>query len=392
VSHSLDPARGGPSAVAVRLAAAQAGLGHEVSILTYLPPDAEERLWAASEAIPGFENLVIHRIGRLTGLERFWPRRARRKLGTLVPASDVLHLHGLWKPLLPVAAAVARKRGKPYVLTPHGMLDPWSLAQNRIVKRVALRLVHRRMINGAAFVHALNSDERDLIGPLELKAPVEILPNGVFLDEIDPLPEPGAFAAAHPELDGRPYVLFLSRLHYKKGLDYLADAFARLPAAGDVRLVVAGPDDGAEAAFRRRVAELGIGRRVHMVGPLYGRDKLAALAGAACFCLPSRQEGFSVAIIEALACGVPAVVSEACHFPEVAEAGAGLVVPLEAGAVARGLETVLRNPDAGRAMGAAGRRLVEERFTWPAIAGRCIAAYKAHGAAGAADRAGSVAR
>src|SRR5205814_797387 len=133
---------------------------------------------------------------------------------------------------------------------------------------------------------------------------------------------------------------------------------------------------GARADFERRVAAVGLGGRVHLVGPLSGRDKWAALAGAACFCLPSRQEGFSMAILEALACRVPVVVSEACHFPEVAESGAGEVVPLDAAAVAAALGRVLADPEAAGRMGAAGRLLVEGRFTWRRAAERSLETYE----------------
>jgi glycosyltransferase involved in cell wall biosynthesis len=115
---------------------------------------------------------------------------------------------------------------------------------------------------------------------------------------------------------------------------------------------------------------------VHIVGPLYGRDKIAALVDAACFCLPSRQEGFSLAVTEALACGVPPVISQACHFPEVAEVGAGEVVPLEAGAVAAALARVLSDPQRHDRMAAAGRELVASRYTWSRVAAQTVEAYR----------------
>src|SRR5690606_27821051 len=112
--------------------------------------------------------------------------------------------------------------------------------------------------------------------------------------------------------------------------------------------------------FRRRVAAAGLSDRVHPVGPIYGAAKYEALVDAACFCLPSRQEGFSIAILEALASRLPVIISDQCHFPEVAESGAGVVCPLEATAVANALLRVLRlTPEERRAMGDAGRRLVE---------------------------------
>jgi glycosyltransferase involved in cell wall biosynthesis len=257
------------------------------------------------------------------------------------------------------------------------MLDPWSLAQKRWKKKLALALGYRAMLNRAAALHLLNADEQHLLAPLRLRSPGVVLPNGVFLEEIDPLPPPSAFAQSYPALADKPYVLFISRLHYKKGLDYLAEAF-RLVAGRrpEARLVVAGPDDGARADFERRVSGPELAGRVLLVGPLYGAAKWAALAGAACFCLPSRQEGFSVAVLEAMACRTPAVVSEACHFPEVAEAGAGAVVPLDAERIADALDGFLGDPDARRRAGEAGRRLVETQSTWPAVAARSLELYR----------------
>ena len=256
------------------------------------------------------------------------------------------------------------------------MLDPWSLSQKRWKKRLALALGWRTVLNRAAALHLLNEDESRLVAGLGLTAPVEIIPIGVPLEEIDQ-GRPGAFAARHPALAGHPYVLFVSRLHFKKGLDYLADAF-RLVADRhpDARLVVVGPDGGARADFEGRVKAAGLSGRVHVLGPVSTRDKWDALAGAACFCLPSRQEGFSMAILEALAARVPAVISEACHFPEVGEHGAGEVVPLDAAAVAAALDRALSDPDRRREMGAAGRRLVEERYTWARVAETSLDVYQ----------------
>jgi glycosyltransferase involved in cell wall biosynthesis len=289
----------------------------------------------------------------------------------------VLHLHGVWDPLLYAAARTARSLGKPYLVAPHGMLDPWSLAQSRLKKKLALALGWRAMLNRAGAIHWLNADEQKLAAPLGLTAPGCVIPNGVNLEEFDPLPPAELFRKRRPALGERPYLLFLSRLHYKKGLDYLADAFAMVAASNpDVYLVVAGPDDGARGEFERRIAAAGLTDRVHLPGPVYGPEKLSALAGATCFVLPSRQEGFSVAILESLACGTPAIVSTECHFPEVAEVGAGEVVPLDAAAVAGAIEKLLADPERRRRMGQAGRELVAERFTWPRVAEQSVAVYK----------------
>jgi glycosyltransferase involved in cell wall biosynthesis len=370
VIQTLDPAAGGPPVVAACLAAAQAKLGHTVAILA-----AEV---AAADKLGGLTGVRVIPAPPISRWQAVFGRRAVDELLPPICECDVLHLHGVWDPLLYAAArgAHATSLAKPYVIAPHGMLDPWSLAQSRWKKRLALALGWRRMLDEAASLHLLNADEQKLAAGLGIRAPGVVIPNGVNLGEFNPPPEPALFRRRLPALGGRPYILFLSRLHYKKGLDFLADAFRIVASQNpEVHLVVAGPDDGARADFEQRVAAATLKERVHLTGPIFGPEKLSCIAGAACFCLPSRQEGFSVAILEALACGTPAIVSTECHFPEVAGAGAGEIVPLDAGALAAALVRVLADSARRARMGKAGRELVTARFTWPRIAERCIETY-----------------
>ena len=377
----LDPARGGPPIVATSLAAAQAQFGQWIGIVSYdvnvNARDASRPDPVPPGSVPHSELIHLSQLPPPGAIERITASRAGRHLNGLINRGDVLHLHGVWDPLVRGAADVARRRGIPYVITPHGMLDPWSLQQRKWKKKLALLMTYRRMLNGAAFLHALNADEARLIEPLKLTCPVKIVPNGVFMEEIEPLPPSGSFYSEYPQLEGRPYVLFMSRLHYKKGLDILADAFASIASRfGDLQLVIAGPDDGAEADFERRVAGHGLRHRVHLTGPIYGHRKLAAFGDCTIFCLPSRQEGFSMAITEALGCGAPVVITETCHFPEVAEADAGEVVATDSTAVAGALGRLLDDSALRTRMGRAGRELVKSRFTWPNIASRTMAAYE----------------
>lgn len=362
--NSIDPAHGGPTAVVLRLAAAQATLGHDVTIASNDRTQGPERAYAQLNAL-GLDDKQWVQIGTDATLQQ------------AIDGADMLHTHGVWCRLVTKGTAAARKIGVPYAVTPHGMLDPWCLAQKTLKKKIALALFTRRMINGAAFIHVLNKDEGELIMPLGLTARPITIPNGVSLDEIDPLPEPGLFRKTCPQLGDRPFVLFLSRLHHKKGLDYLADAFKRvIDTRPDTHLVVAGPDGGAQKPFEGQIKTLGIQERVLITGPIYGREKLEALVDADVFCLPSRQEGFSIAVTEALACGLPAVISEDCHFPEVAQVGAGRVCKLSADAVGEALIEILGDAEQAKRMGAAGRALIESRYTWPRIAERCVQAYR----------------
>jgi len=369
VIPSLDPASGGPPIVAASLAAAQAALGCESHIVSYRFPKADSRILTALRTIPGIDRVKLEYLTPLTRGEPFFARGARRSLAMMVEPFDLIHLHGVWDPVIRAAALACSEKRKPFVLTPHGMLDPWALRQKALKKRMALLLGYRRMLNDAAFLHFLTDAQNDRTAALHLTSPAKVIPNGIFLEEVDPLPQAGAFCAAHPEFGSGKLVLFLGRLHYKKGLDILADAFAVVSREfADAHLVVAGPDYGAQAGFEFQIARLGIAAKVHLLGPLYGAQKLAAYRDCNCFCLPSRQEGFSLAIIEAMACEAPVVISTACYFAEAAEAGAGIVTELDAAAVAAGIATVFRDAPAARMMGKKGRELVVRRYTWREVA------------------------
>ncbi len=384
VITSMDPDMGGPQAVVMRLGAAQADCGHDVHVVSQADDKTLAQVTRLGTAIPGFSHIVWHMLPPPGTMEKILCLKARPRLGQVLSDAHQVHLHGVWEPILACAASIATRRGIPYCICPAGMLDRWSLAQKPLKKRVALALGCRRMLDGAAFIHALNHDEVELMRPLGLRAPTEIIPNGVFVDEFEHLPTVDDFPALIGLPADRRFVLFLSRLHYKKGLDLLASAFHLVARqCPDVDLVVAGPDGGAEDDFRDLVRHFGLEKRVFMVGPLYGETKLQAFVAAACFCLPSRQEGFSIAITEALACGTPVVITSGCHFPEVAAAGAGPVVALDPLDIATALIAVLSDPVAAAAMGRNGRRLVFENYTWPRIAEQTVGLYQAYAPASA---------
>lgn len=376
VIESIDPSQGGPQCSILHHAAAQGMLDADVGIASYMDDAARAHVAEELDGTPAHARFSLHPLPRESAVGKPFALAAARALGPLIAHADFVHLHGVWEPVLLQAARIARRLGKPYCLTAHGMLDPWSLSQKRLKKRIALFATHRRMLHGACFLHMLNSDERALIAPLGLNSSMVTIANGVNLGDIIARAVPGRFRASFPALGDRSFVLFLSRLHRKKGLDVLASAFAEVTKnRPDVDLVVIGPDGGAEQDFRARIAASGLGSRVHLLGPVFGARKFEAMADCACFCLPSRQEGFSIAIIEALACGAPALISEGCHFPQVGAARAGRVLPLDADVFANAMEEVLDDPEAAAAMGAAGRQLVHERYTWPAIAAMMLRAY-----------------
>ena len=381
VIGSLDPAAGGPPSVLWRVSAAQAAIGHSVAVVGPRDPSRDGVIDESRRTVIGVDRVRVERTelpaGRAATLSDTRVPRAMDRIASDLGGIDVVHLHGVWDVPIVRAAAWCRGRGVPYIIRPAGMLDIWSLKRSKWKKRVAMALVHRRMIRGAAAIHALNAHERDTIAALGLGPPIEVIPNGVFLEEIDVPADVAAFRASIEGLGDRPYALFLSRLHFKKGLDLLAEAWKIVaPQFPEHRLVVAGPrEDDAIDDFRRRIAGANLQGTVIEAGAVYAARKAAAYRGSACFVLPSRQEGFSVAITEALALGTPVVVSRDCHFPEVSEVGAGIETSLEPPDIAAALSRMLGDDAFRASAGAAGAALVRDRFTWPRIAAQTIALY-----------------
>lgn len=390
VTYSLAADQGGPTMVTTRVAAAQAGLGHEVTILTRASAGKETEI----PTIAGSERVKIERVAPSSALARVRGSDSLPMLRELIARHDVVHVHNIWDPIMVHAVNEARRQKKPVVLSPHGILTRWALSEKRLKKAIAMRLLYRRAIMNVSVVHALSSFEREEMAAFGFGGKVVVVPNGVFLEEIDPLPAAGTFYKSHPEFNGDPFVLFLSRLHAIKGLDILVDAFARVlnnlqhptptpssspgvHSAGALpRLVIVGPDFGMEASIREQAARLSISDRVHLTGPIFGRGKYEAMVDCACFCLPSGHEAFSVAIAEAMACRACVVISPECHFPEAAEAGAGLVVERDASKLAEALQKIFSSETQRRTMGERGRKLIEDRFTWTKVAEALVAAYR----------------
>ncbi|HVX86470.1 MAG TPA: glycosyltransferase [Phycisphaerae bacterium] len=381
MTHVLHPEAGGPPAVAVHLAAAQARLGHRVEILGHCPAGGLEQASAMIEQVP-FEVSLPHRLLPLRRGLRALPalpfrKAARQALGH----TDIVVAHGMWDTSIIHSTLLAQRMGVPYCLRPAGTLDPWSLRQKRLKKNLSLLLLHRRLLANAAFIHATSDEEarniRALLRSLRISTPVHIIPNGIFLRDIENLPQRGDFYAQHPELGGKPYILFLGRLHYKKRPDLLMQAFAQLGEAfSEFHLVIAGPDGGEAAKLRSLSRQRGIAGRVHMTGPIYGPQRFAAFVDAACFCLPSHQENFGIAVVEAMAAAAPVVISDQVQiWPEIVEAGAGVVCELRAEELAGSLRRVLGVESSRVAMGRAGQEFARREYLWRDIGHRSTDIY-----------------
>ena len=278
-------------------------------------------------------------------------------------SADLLHAQGLWMYPSTAGRCWGRKTGKPYLITPRGMLDPWALANSRWKKILAGRLFENRNLREAACIHALCESEAQSIRRYGLRNLVCVIPNGMDLPE-----KPATWEERKPEL------LFLGRIHPKKGLQNLVSAWAlaraRLAKAKDWKLRIAGWDqDGHQAELEKQVRDLGLGSAVEFAGPLFGERKDAALRSASAFVLPSFSEGLPMAVLEAWAYALPVVMTAECNVPEGFAAQAAVRIASETGSIAEGLVRMLEITDAQRAaMGERGRRLIQERFAWPHLA------------------------
>ncbi len=373
----MDPSEGGPPMALSRLAAAQATAGAHATIAALHPHSDRQAMESAYGDIPGYERVRFVGLPDRGWAERLLARGAAEALAPLISEHDIVHVHGVWRPHLLQAVRGAQAAARPFVISPHGMLSLWSLEQKALKKRVALRFGWRAALERAAFLHVLNRDEAVAVTQVCRPQRLVVQPNGVNLQEIARKPEWQTVWDRFPALRGKRYVAFVGRLHQSKGLDILAEAFSLVAReVPDAHLVVMGPEFGAGPSFREQIRRLGIADRVSLLGGVFGADKAALLHHAQCFCLPSRQEGFSMAIVEALALGLPAVITESCHFPEVAEARAGMVVPLTGPSVGNALIDLLCDHQQRTRCGAAAQELSHRRYQWRRIASGFLAAYE----------------
>jgi glycosyltransferase involved in cell wall biosynthesis len=245
-------------------------------------------------------------------------------------------------------------------------------------KRLYTALVEGKNLRRASCLHALARPEVGHLRALAPGTPVCFVPNGVDLAPFDDLPPRSELEAEYPELRGKFVLLFFGRLHVKKGLDLLADALAAVAReAPALHLLLAGIDDGALGPFRDRCAALGLTPRVTWVGHVAGGRARRVWGAADAFVLPSYSEGFSMAVLEALACRLPALITTACNFSELAAADGGLVVEPDRARVTAGLRALLERPPSDlAAMARRGRELVERRYTWDQQARRLAEVYR----------------
>ncbi len=366
VPHYIPAARfGGPQIVAHSLGRQLVRNGHRVTVVTTNLKDETANLDVPVDAPVDIDGVqVFYEPVRLWRHWGFSPMLARRVRG-LAEDSDALLVHAHYQFANWIGARTARKLGKPYILFAHGSLHHSNLLhRKRWLKWRYLQAFEDRNLRQAKFVAFNSPDEQSQSYYATFG---KVVPSGIETSDFEHLPPAGQFQRAHGLMD-RHVFLSLGRLDIAhKGIDILLPAFARLAEERqEVHLVLAGPDErGDEARIRSLIADLGISDRVTLPGLLTGEDKLAALNDAAAFVQPSRFEGMSIALLEALYMRLPALVSDQASLAEqVDNIGAGVMIHPNVQSVYEGLKRL----PSKRQVGDVGRQLVARNFTWEASA------------------------
>jgi poly(glycerol-phosphate) alpha-glucosyltransferase len=291
---------------------------------------------------------------------------------------DLVHLHGLWMHTSLATLAFTHKTRRPHLVSPHGMLDPWALDNSRWKKRLAATFFEDANLGSAGCLHALNPAEEKAIREYGYTGPVCVIPNGVDLPTSDGTP--GAAPWWTKTAPEKKTLLYLGRIHPKKGLLNLLKAWARLePGLRQAwRLVIAGWDENRHLLTLRRMAQaLRIESTVLFPGALYGEDKKGAFHYCNGFILPSVSEGLPMVLLEAWAHGKPVLMTPQCNLPEGYEADAAIRIETSPESITEELRRFMALDDAERdRIGANGYCLVTRRFAWPVIAAEMAVVYR----------------
>lgn len=359
---SVRPEYGGPVQGLRMTAAKMAEAGHITEVATTDDP--------AAPHLRDFP-FPVHAMGQRVRRVSYSPELTRW-VGENAAAYDAAVIHGLWNHATVAGWRALVRARVPYVVYAHGMMDPWfrgAYPLKHVAKQVYWWALQGRVLRDAAMVLFTSEEERSLahgmfIGPSYHE---RVVAYGASEPPAADAAQMAAFHARAPALNGRRYLLFMSRIHPKKGCDLLVDAFAAVAGSDPgLDLVIAGPDEtGLVAELKGRVTALGIAARVHWPGMLDGQAKWGAMRGAEAFVLPSHQENFGVVVAEAMACGVPVLISDKVNiWREVEAAGAGLVDSDTPEGTVRLLRRFLAlAPATRKAMAAAAREGYEQQFS-----------------------------
>jgi glycosyltransferase involved in cell wall biosynthesis len=363
---------GGPVKSISQLCEALVQRGHEVIVLT-TNANGESALDAPVDRGVNVDGVQVHYLERKRWLPRryFYAPDMDEACKRFMPSIDVLYICATWTyPMIP-AARIAAKFHKPYIMSPRGDLMEWSLQQKSLKKKIYIRLIEKRLIRYAAAIHCTSQGEMEQYQSLNFQSPAFIVPNGVNLTQFSTLPARGALRKKLGISDSAAISLFVGRLHKMKGLNHTITEFSSVARARkDTHLIVVGVDeDGSGLRAQEQVKQLDLHERVHFLGALYGNDLLQAYADSDLFVLLSHRENFGMVVVEAMASGLPVLLSaEVGLSSDIAKYRAGIVVDMKNRSAAQNWLELLNDKNKREELRHNGMNLAREKFSSDKIA------------------------
>ena len=370
VQGIFAPEHGGPTHSLTNYCLGQVALGHQVALRVL---DGYPHTSPAVRLRPPVDMAVdpVDRPARLGGSVAL-----RRRLRA-DPTPDVYHLHGAWLRAMHYGATEARRRHRPCVVELMGMYEPWPLQQKWLVKKISRLWYQDALLRHASCLHVNSRNEAQALRELGFRAPVAVIPVGVDTSQVDEPFSTGG-GSPYPELAGRSFVLYLARIHAKKGIEQLLQAWsAGAREFPDHHLVVAGSGEAEYVSrCRRMVADLGLEDRCRWLGPVDDAAKRWLFRQADLYVLPSYSENFGNTVAEALAHGTPVLTTTQTPWTDLPAEGCGWIADATVEALRDKLsEAMQASPAERHRMGELGRHLVGQRYSLASVVRRIDQVY-----------------
>jgi glycosyltransferase involved in cell wall biosynthesis len=348
ITNSIDKSVGGPARSVPQTCAELASLGIHIKLLTQNSAN-KVPITETDRFIVAFKNLW--------GLFLYGSRLKSSEI-------DLIHLQHIWNPYIQIMAFWAQQKKIPYIITPRGMLEPWILARNPWKKKIALFLYQKKAIKRASYLHATSQMEAENIKKMGFNNPIRIIPNGIDLNETKQI----------KTFYGTKKMVFLSRIHQKKGIELLLEAWGTIETKGWT-LEIAG--NGEVAYIESLIQAAKHLENVRFIGPQYGEAKWNFLRSADVLVLPTHSENFGMAVAEALAVGVPVITTHGTPWEDLETYECGWWIQLSVSNLQRTLLKAMQTPTHElELMGANGRKLIENKYDIKEVARQMEALYQ----------------
>ena len=353
---SLDLSSGGPSRSVPMLAKGLAEFGVDITLMTVKSEDMNTHALEGTTA-------------KLKVLE---PSFSRKEIAQYLKSEkfNLIQIQSMWDWPYHKVMVEARKLGIPYIVTPRGMLEPWSLCQKKWKKKLAWWLYQRNDVQKSACVFTTAKMEADHVGNLGITTSRAVIPNGIETD---------SYPCKTSIDDVKKQVLFLSRVHVKKGIELLFQAWKRIhPDYADWQLLVMGNGEAEYIhSLEHRVESLGLKDSIKILPPVFGEAKIKVYQESALFCLPSYSENFGMVIAEAMSCGTPVITTTNCPWDILNETNTGWCIDLSVDNLERAFrEALSMSPAELYDMGQRASKLIRDNFDYRSVARKTLCLYE----------------